>query len=288
MEAQSRHYAIVAQAIAFIRSNARRQPGLAEIAAEVGLSEQRLQRVFSAWAGISPKRFLQYLTKQRASEALRQSSDILSVALESGLSGPGRLHDLMISCEAMTPGEIKTQGKGVTVCQGTAATPFGNSLIGWTRRGLCYLAFCDGDEAARERELASQWPRANLIRDDDGASHLSQRIFPAQPMTGKLHLLLRGTNFQIKVWEALINTRPPQLLSYSQLASLIDAPRAQRAVGSAVAANSIGYLIPCHRVIRESGESGHYRWGSSRKQAIQAWENGRHDNAGNSGSEASN
>ncbi|MCP5406839.1 MAG: methylated-DNA--[protein]-cysteine S-methyltransferase [Chromatiaceae bacterium] len=276
-ETQSRHYAVVARAIEFIRTNARSQPSLADIADEVHLSEQRLQRLFSAWAGISPKRFLQYLTKEHARQALSQSADILSTALESGLSGPGRLHDLMVSCEAMTPGEIKALGEGVSVGHGVAPTPFGNALIGWTRRGICYLAFCDGEEEARQRELSSQWPRAHLSSNAAEALRLARRIFPVRPEPGKLHLLLRGTNFQVKVWEALIKVGSSQLISYSQLAGIIDSPHAQRAVGSALAANRIGYLIPCHRVIRESGESGVYRWGESRKLAIHAWEAGRHN-----------
>lgn len=277
---QSRHYEIVARAIEFIRNNAHRQPSLADIANEVHLSEQRLQRIFTAWAGISPKRFLQYLTKEHAKQALRESSDILDAALKSGLSGPGRLHDLMVTCEAMTPGEIMTLGRGVTVGHGVTATPFGDALIGWTPRGICYLSFCDGDEAVKRKELLSQWPAATLLRDDRQATRLSHRIFPSLPKPGQLHLLLRGTNFQVKVWEALIKVGSSRLISYSQLASIIDSPRAQRAVGSAVAANNIAYLIPCHRVIRESGESGNYRWGGNRKLAIQAWESGQSDNAG--------
>lgn len=269
---QHRHYRIVSQAIEFIRCNALRQPGLAEIASEVHLSEQRLQRVFSAWAGISPKRFLQYLTKEHAKLALRQSGDLLNVALQSGLSGPGRLHDLMVTCEAMTPGEIKALGDKVRIGYGSTYTPFGDALLGWTRRGLCYLAFCDGDEAAREAELVSHWPYATLYQDDSAAIRLAERIFPIQQAPGKLHLVLHGSNFQLKVWEALLNTRPSQLLSYGQLAAMIKAPRSARAVGSAVAANTIGYLIPCHRVIRENGESGSYRWGANRKLAIRAWE----------------
>ena len=244
------------------------------------LSEQRLQRIFAAWAGISPKRFLQYLTKEHARQALKHSSDILSVALESGLSGPGRLHDLMVTCEAMTPGEIKRLGQGVSIGHGIAATPFGDALLGWTSRGVCYLAFCDGDGTVHQRELCSQWPEAIFIRDDTAAIRLAHRIFASEPKPGELHLVLRGTNFQVKVWEALLNIRPSQLVSYSQLASMVDSPRAQRAVGSAVAANTIGFLIPCHRVIRESGESGRYRWGGNRKIAIQAWEAGQHDKAG--------
>lgn len=272
---QQQQYAIVAQAIEFIRTNALRQPSLAKIAAAVNLSEYHLQRVFTAWAGISPKRFLQYLTKKHAKQALQQSADVLGVSLATGLSSPGRLHDLMVSCEAMTPGEIKAFGKGITIGYGVAATPFGDALIGWTPRGICFLAFCDSDQEVQQRELSSQWPAATLVRDDAEASSISSRIFPAVPTPGKLHLVLRGTNFQLKVWEALLNIKPSQLISYSQLAAIAGIPKAQRAVGTALAANSIGYLIPCHRVIRQSGDVGVYHWGSSRKMAIQAWEAGR-------------
>ncbi len=277
-KAQHRHYAVVAQAIEFIRSNVNIQPSLAEIANEVNLSEYHLQRVFAAWAGISPKRFLQYLTKEHARLALMHSKNVLSVALETGLSGPGRLHDLMVSCEAMTPGEIKALGKGVSVNYGVAPSPFGDALIGWTPRGICFLAFCDDKEREKQQQLSAQWPSATLIRDEPGAARLCSRIFPSEPKPGELHLLLQGTNFQIKVWEALLNTTQSQLVSYSQLASMIDSPRAQRAVGSAVAANKIGFLIPCHRVIRESGDAGKYRWGENRKMAIQIWEAGLHNN----------
>lgn len=269
---QQQQYAIVAQAIEFIRTNALGQPSLAKIAAAVNLSEYHLQRVFTTWAGISPKRFLQYLTKKHAKQALQQSADVLGVSLATGLSSPGRLHDLMVSCEAMTPGEIKAFGKGITIGYGVAATPFGDALIGWTPRGVCFLAFCDDDHEIKQRELSSQWQAATLVRDDEEASSISGRIFPAVPTAGKLHLVLRGTNFQLKVWEALLNIKPSQLISYSQLAAMTGTPKAQRAVGSALAANTIGYLIPCHRVIRQSGDVGIYHWGSSRKLAMQAWE----------------
>jgi len=268
----ARQYAVVACAIAFLRANAQRQPSLAEVAAAVHLSEFHLQRVFAAWAGISPKRFLQYLTKEHARQALRSSADVLSVSAAVGLSGAGRLHDLMVSCEAMTPGEIKTGGAGVTLGYGCAATPFGTALAGWTPRGLCYLAFLDGDEAQRTAELTSLWPAARHRRDDGQAQRWLAQVFPATPQRGTLHLVLRGTNFQLKVWEALLQVEPSRRVSYSQLAGMAGVPTAQRAVGSALAANTIGYLIPCHRVIRESGETGHYRWGSERKAAMLAWE----------------
>lgn len=268
----TRTYETIAAAIRYIRQHAKHQPSLTEVATAVDLSEHHLQRVFSAWAGISPKRFLQYLTKEHALQSLKSSADSLTAAYTAGLSGGSRLHDLMISCEALTPGEIKAGGAGVELRYGVALSPFGLTLLGWTQRGLCYLAFLDDDATERYTELCQQWPNAIMLQDKPGADALLKRIFPSHPQPQKLHLLLRGTNFQIKVWEALLNTRSGQFYSYSQLATATGSPKAQRAVGSAVGANNIGYLIPCHRVIRESGESGHYRWGAERKQAIHGWE----------------
>ncbi len=267
-----RQYALVAQAIRYLRTHAQQQPTLAEVAAAVHLSEHHLQRVFAAWAGISPKRFLQYLSKEHALAALREAQDVLGAAQASGLSGPGRLHDLLVSCEAMTPGEIKSGGAGVGLRWGEAQTPFGTVLAGWTPRGICYLAFLDEDGAQRLDELRAAWPAAELQREDAEAQTLMDQVFPTTPQAGRLHLLLRGTNFQLKVWEALLRLPPGRRVSYTQLAALAGKPKAQRAVGSALAANTIGYLIPCHRVIRESGESGHYRWGDERKVAMLAWE----------------
>ncbi|BBB24832.1 methylated-DNA--[protein]-cysteine S-methyltransferase [Amphritea japonica] len=265
-------YETVASAIRYIRNHAQQQPELADIAAAVNLSEHHLQRLFSSWAGISPKRFLQYLTKEHALKSLKKSANTYDAALDAGLSGSGRLHDLMISCEAMTPGEIKNGGAGVELHYGIAPSPFGLTLAGWTTKGLCYLAFLDQDDNARLEELFNQWPNAVTTLDNPGAMTLIEKIFPTTPQAGKLHLLLRGTNFQIKVWEALLQTHQGQFISYSQLAKATGSPNAQRAIGSAVGANNIGFLIPCHRVIRESGVSGNYRWGAERKQAIHAWE----------------
>lgn len=273
-ESPARQYAMVARAIDYLRANALRQPTLAEVAAAVHLSEFHLQRVFAAWAGISPKRFLQYLTKEYARQALLASNDLLSVTAASGLSSAGRLHDLMVTCEAMTPGEIKHGGAGVALGFGRAASPFGEALVGWTARGLCYLAFLDDNEALRMAELASQWPAAQHQRDDAQAQQWLDQVFAATPQRGTLHLVLRGTNFQLKVWEALLKVEPSRVVSYTQLARMAGSPKAQRAVGSALAANTIGYLIPCHRVIRESGDFGRYRWGSERKTAMLAWEAG--------------
>jgi AraC family transcriptional regulator of adaptative response/methylated-DNA-[protein]-cysteine methyltransferase len=271
---KNRQYETVAQAITYIKSHAQQQPSLAEIAAAVHLSEAHLQRVFTEWAGISPKRFLQYLTKEHARQALRVSKDVLTASVDSGLSSPGRLHDLMISCEAMTPGEVKTHGQGVSVTYGISSTTFGAALIAWTARGICHLGFCDDSCHAQEQLLYSEWSAASMVRDDKGAEDFSKRIF-SSGQTEKLHLLLRGTNFQIKVWEALLNIGSAQLTSYSTLARLADSPKAQRAVGSAVARNRIAFLIPCHRVIRENGDAGEYRWGGERKLAMQVWEAAR-------------
>ena len=270
---QARQYETVARAIAFIRSHARRQPTLNEISDSLGLSEFHLQRMFSEWAGVSPKRFLQYVTKQYAKRALRESADVLSVTLDTGLSSPGRLHDLMVTCEAMSPGEIKTGGAGLEIRFGEAPTPFGNALIAWTSRGICHLGFVEGAAMAHAMaSLQQNWPAAALVQDRHRALQLAAEIFHAGPSTQALHLMLRGSNFQIKVWEALISVAPGEMVSYTQLAQKAGIPKARRSVATAIAKNSIALLIPCHRVIRESGDIGSYRWGSDRKTALLAWE----------------
>ena len=275
MADHARQYEMVARAIEFIRNNAHHQPTLSEIAGSLGLSEFHLQRIFSEWAGVSPKRFLQYVTKEYAKQALRSSGDMLSVALEAGLSGPGRLHDLMVTCEAMSPGEIKSMGIGLEIRFGNALTPFGNSLIAWTQRGICHLGFVETD-ALEEAVICLQkeWPAATYVRDQQRALDLVSTIFNVnqRPLGQPLHLMLRGTNFQIKVWEALISVAPGEMVSYSQLATMIGMPKARRSVGTAIGKNNIALLIPCHRVIRETGEIGSYRWGPSRKAALLARE----------------
>lgn len=270
---RARKYETVARAIAFIRSHARRQPTLHEISDSLGLSEFHLQRIFSEWAGVSPKRFLQYVTKQYAKQALRESADVLSVTLDTGLSSPGRLHDLMVTCEAMSPGEIKTGGAGLKIGFGEAPTPFGNALIAWTSRGICHLGFVEDAAMAHAVAVMQQdWPAATLVQDRQRALQLAAEIFHAGPSTQSLHLMLRGSNFQIKVWEALLSVAPGEMVSYTQLAQRSGTPKARRSVATAIAKNSIALLIPCHRVIRESGEIGGYRWGSDRKTALLAWE----------------
>ncbi len=271
---QHKNYQVVEQLIHYLSDNAQQQPSLSELASLVNLSEFHLQRVFSEWAGISPKRFLQYLTKEHARNALADSLNVLSTTLKTGLSSPGRLHDLMISCEAMSPGEIKTKGLGVCLSYGVMNTPFGMALIAWSNRGITNLFFCSCGEEEVD-QLTHEWPAATLVRDDEGAASLSKRIFRPTDKKEKLHLLLRGTNFQLKVWEALLGIGTSQLVSYSTLASMAKSPKAQRAVGTALASNKIGFLIPCHRVIKASGEMGAYRWGSERKLSMYVWEKKR-------------
>lgn len=270
-------YETVAQAIRFIRQNARQQPGLEEIAAHIGLSPSHLQRIFSTWAGISPKRFLQYLTREHARSLLRQSHDVLAAAHASGLSGPGRLHDLMIACDAVTPGEVRAHGEGLEITYGFGLTPFGRVIAGTTQRGLCHLHFTTGDDMVSAiAALHDEWPQARLLHDDSALAATIARLFAVgtlrEPQQAPLHLLLRGTNFQIKVWEALLKIPGGEIVSYQTLAAMIGNPQAGRAVGTALAQNRIALLIPCHRVIRESGDIGQYRWGSERKNALLAFE----------------
>ena len=270
----ARHYQTVERAIGFIRNNLRQQPTLEEIAQAVHISPFHLQRVFSEWAGLSPKRFLQYVTKEHAKASLLRSRTVLEVADDLGMSSSSRLHDLMVTSEAMTPGEVQSLGNGLHVGFGMGDSPFGAVCLAWTPRGICHFAFLDQSSQDYEASLFLAWPRARFERDDKKAREWLDEIFPATPGRGCIHLVLRGTNFQIKVWEALIHTRPGQVLSYGQVAERIGHPRSYRAVGTALSLNAIGYLIPCHRVIQESGGIGQYRWNTERKTAMLAWEQG--------------
>ncbi len=276
----SADYRRVEQAIRFLEDNARRQPDLTEVAAHVGLSEYHFQRLFTRWAGISPKRFLQFLTKENAKALLARTS-VLSAAYEAGLSGPGRLHDLLVQCEAVTPGEYRTKGAGVTIAYGFHPTPFGECLLAVTGRGICFLAFVDGNRAAALDELKKDWANAALTESPSRTVPLVENIFApqlvAQPAVGRIGnptytLHLRGTNFQIKVWEALLRLPPGEVTTYQGLAGQIGQSGAARAVGSAVGHNPVAYLIPCHRVLQKAGGFGNYRYGPARKKAILLYE----------------
>jgi len=270
---QSRAYQQIARAIAYVRANSPRQPRLAEIAAHVGLSESEFQRRFSQWAGISPKRFWQVLTKEHAKRALRETQSVLDATYAAGLSSPGRLHDLLVASEAVSPGEHRALGRGVDIRYGWAPTPFGEVLAALTPRGVCKLAFVGGAgrDALRD-ELIAEWPLAAIHRDDAAAVEVARRIFSVAPRAEPVHVWVRGSNFQIKVWEALLRVLPGELVSYGDLARAIGSPNAARAVGSAVGANPVAVLIPCHRVIRASGDLGDYRWGLERKATLIARE----------------
>jgi AraC family transcriptional regulator, regulatory protein of adaptative response / methylated-DNA-[protein]-cysteine methyltransferase len=270
----SSDYQMIAAAIAYLEANHRSQPSLEELAAHLAISPFHLQRLFKRWAGISPKRFVQFLTVEHAKELLAESRTMLDAAYETGLSGPGRLHDLFVNVEAMTPGEFKLRGHGLTIQYGFHATPFGECLLAMTERGVCGLSFVG--EAGRDAELAAlrgRWPAADLREEQAATAAVVDSIFAADHQGGdEIRLLLAGTNFQIKVWEALLRIPPGSACTYEDVAQWVGQPSAARAVGGAVGANAIAYLIPCHRVIRKSGVIREYRWGSTRKKAILGWE----------------
>ena len=251
-----------------------RSPSLARIAESVNLSEFHFQRLFSRWVGISPKRFLQYLTKEYAKKLLDESRNILDATYDAGLSSPGRLHDLFIQCEAVTPGEYKSKGQGLDIVYGVSPSPFGDCMIARTPRGICALKFVGSGAGKVEDHLRSQWPRASLKKDDTVIKRLAGLVFPFDGrLTGTpLHLYVRGTNFQIKVWEALTKIPLGSTVTYEDIARHIGLPKAARAVGTAIGKNPIPFLIPCHRVIRKMGEFGNYGEGPDRKKALIGWE----------------
>ena len=267
----SEDYRRIEQAILYLENHAHTQPELSEIASAVGLSEYHFQRIFSRWAGISPKRFLQFLTKEGAKELLAQSENLLDTTYEVGLSSLGRLHDLFVTTEAVTPGEYKSGGAGVTIRYGLHDTPFGKALIGTTERGICHLGFVGKSEGEAVDTLVASWPEAQMIEDFRSTTPLVEPIFDLSKRGNKpLRLHLRGTNFQLKVWEALLRIPPGAVTSYAGLAVQAGRPRASRAVGTALGRNPIAVLIPCHRVIRKLGEFGNYRYGSDAQEGT-AW-----------------
>jgi AraC family transcriptional regulator of adaptative response/methylated-DNA-[protein]-cysteine methyltransferase len=285
----SSDYARVEQAIRFLDANARRQPSLADVAAHVGLSEAHFQRLFTRWAGVSPKRFVQFQTVEHAKRLLRESRSVLDASWDAGLSGGGRLHDLFVAAEALTPGEYKQGGAGLEIAWGVHPTPFGDAFLAVTPRGVCALSFLPESEerrAAVERaaaELAEEWPEATLRADASATRPQAARAFAPLSESrlarhdepAPLGVVLKGTNFQLKVWRALLQVPAGAVTTYEELAAAAGAPNAVRAVGSAVARNAIAYLIPCHRVIRKTGAFGQYRWGPDRKRAMLVWESER-------------
>jgi len=286
-----RDYERVASAIRFIEQHFEADPSLESIAEGVGLSSYHFERLFKRWAGTTPKRFVQCLRLGYAKSLLQEPASLFDTAWEAGFSSPSRMHDLFCTLEAVTPGEFKSGGMGLEIRYGVHETPFGQALVASTPRGLCRFAFLDrkgdrrGDRDAevevqaggrKELErLAADWPRAKITRDPGHGAELIEGVFtrPPSPADARpLHLLVKGTNFQVQVWRALLEIPPGSVVSYQAVAQRVGRPTSARAVAGAIAANSIAYLIPCHRVLRATGAISGYRWGPERKRAILAWE----------------
>ncbi|MFT5111370.1 MAG: AraC family transcriptional regulator of adaptative response [Parasphingorhabdus sp.] len=271
----------VEKAIEYLAENQNLQPDLDSVADHVGLSSHHFQKIFTRWAGISPKKMLQYMTAIRAGELLRRRISTFDTSVEVGLSGNGRLHDLFVAIHAMSPGEYGQGGSPLTISYGTHLCPFGLCLIGTTEKGICWLSFHSEDNfSSGVSDLFSEWPMANLIEDCETTSHVVEQLFSDTTSDKTINVLVKGTNFQVRVWEALLNIPTGAVTTYGDLAKSIDCPKASRAVGSAIGKNTIGWLIPCHRVIRSSGIIGEYRWGSSRKQMMLLKENPAYQMAG--------
>ena len=278
---RSRDYERVVAALHYLETHATEQPDLAATAAHVGLSPHHFQRLFKRWAGISPKRFVQFLTVEHAKACLAESRSVLDACYDAGLSGPGRLHDLFVACEAMTPGEYKRRGEGLAIRYGFHDSPFGDCLLMVTGRGLCGLGFAErGRREAALADMRRRWPGADYRAAPAATAPTMAAVArhcgwaTARP-DAALGLHLMGTNFQIRVWEALLRVPAGRLASYDTLGAMIGRPRAARAVAGAVAANPVALLVPCHRVIRASGVVSGYHWGPPRKRAILGWEASR-------------
>jgi AraC family transcriptional regulator of adaptative response/methylated-DNA-[protein]-cysteine methyltransferase len=265
----------IEKAIQYIEVNFKSQPTLDQIAESVHLSKYHFDRLFKRWAGISPIQLLQYMTLDYTKQKLAESKSLLETAFEAGLSGPGRLHDLFVTFEAMTPGDFKKKGAGLKITYGFCESPFGECLLANTKRGICYLGFVpEGERSVILRQLFNTWPGSEFTENPTGVCSVTKNIFriDRHKSTRPFNLQLKGTNFQINVWKALINIPQGWIISYQDIALHIGQPKAFRAVANAVAVNPIAYLIPCHRVIPKTGNIHHYRWGSARKKALIGWE----------------
>ena len=270
-------YSVVKDVLEFLSENWRDQPSLETIAERVHMEPTRLQKLFTRWAGLSPKAFLQAVTLDHARALLEQSATVLDTTYEVGLSGPGRLHDLFVTHEAVTPGSYRARGEGLLIRYGLHASPFGNALVMATEYGLAGLAFADeGDEASALADMMGRWPRATYQEDRVGTAPLASRIFDPRrwkPET-PLRVVLIGTDFEIRVWETLLKVPFGRATTYSDVARHIDKPKAARAVGAAVGKNPISFVVPCHRVLGSTGQLTGYHWGLTRKRAILGWEAG--------------
>ena len=271
-------YRRIEKAIQFIEAHFQSQPTLEQIAESVFLSKYHFDRLFKRWAGISPMQFMQFMTLDYSKQKLAQSRSLLDTSLDAGLSGPGRLHDLFVTFEGMTPGEFKKQGAGLKISHGFADSPFGDCLLATTHRGICHLGFVKGDRRSHARDqLFETWPDASFKENPEPAGTIVQRIFEKDQTRNMrpFNLHLKGTNFQINVWKALLSIPVGWVVSYQDIAAYIGRPKAFRAVASAIAVNPVAFLIPCHRVIAKSGKIHQYRWGAARKKAMFGWEAAR-------------
>jgi AraC family transcriptional regulator of adaptative response/methylated-DNA-[protein]-cysteine methyltransferase len=268
----SRDFARIARAIRYIDNKFRDQPRLADIASHAGLSEFHFNRLYRRWAGVTPKQYLAFVTGNAAKGALLTQPSVLDAAYSVGLSGPGRLHDLIVTLDAMTPGELKLLGRGTVIRYGFSDTPFGRALIATTPRGVCHLAFVEaGKEKSAVREFQEHWPNATAEQDDTRARVIARQIWAGDGESA-LKVSVGGTNFQLKVWQALIDLGGRGKTTYTALADAIGLHSGTRAVGNAVGSNPVGWLIPCHNVLRKDGSLGGYHWGGDRKRAMLAWQ----------------
>lgn len=273
LTAEQHQYDTIARAIEYLYTHFKDQPDLEEVAAQVHVSPFHFQRMFTEWAGISPKRFMQFLTADFLKQKLRDFSSISDAADAAGLSSQSRVYDLFVTLEAVTPQEFKERGAGITIDYGFHQSPFGELIIGTTARGICYLHFLpDGDHNKAEENLQQSWENARLRFNPEKTAPMAEMVFDPSKRKEKLHILVKGTNFQVKVWNALLKIPSGSLTTYQDVAREIGNPRAMQAVGSAVGANPVAVLIPCHRVIRKNGVLAEYMWGPERKKAILGWE----------------
>jgi AraC family transcriptional regulator of adaptative response/methylated-DNA-[protein]-cysteine methyltransferase len=273
-----RDYDSVRRAIAFISEHWRAQPTIELMADAAGVTPDELHHLFRRWAGLTPKAFMQALTLDHAKNLLRDSASVLDAALDSGLSGPGRLHDLFVTHEAMSPGEWKTGGAGMTLRYGFHPSPFGSAIVIASGRGLAGLAFADpGEEEAALADMQRRWPRATYLEDHNGTAALAQRIFDTKLWRADqpLRVVLIGTDFEVRVWESLLKIPMGRAVCYSDIAQRIESPKASRAVGAAVGKNPISFVVPCHRALGKGGALTGYHWGITRKQAMIGWEAGQ-------------
>lgn len=272
-------YQQIAKAIEYLSANFQQQPTLFQVADHVHLSEYHFQRLFSEWAGVSPKKFLQYLTLEHAKEQLRRGESLAETAYQVGLSGTGRLHDLFVNIEGVTPGQFKHAGEDLLLQYGLFNSPFGEYILGAIDHKICKLAFLENQQDPEEM-LAKDWPEATLSYRPEALRLLAESIFPSDSLLSvntktPLNLLVKGSQFQLKVWEALLRIPEGHLANYDRIAETIGMPLASRAVGTAIGQNPVGYLIPCHRVIKKTGVFGGYRWGNLRKTVMIGWEAAR-------------